>query len=122
MLPFHAVPKMKQYTSFAAWKKDQSAKHQRLISALQRVVKAAAPELTKTVKWGQGCFADGAMHKLYIHTEEDHVQLGFYAGSKLDDPEGLLVGAGKYVRHVKVRSAADIQPEAFAALIRQVIS
>ena len=69
---------MKAYASFADWKKDQSQKNQRLIGALQRVVKGTAPHLSTTVKWGQGCFADGDVHKMFIHTEEDHVQFGFY--------------------------------------------
>lgn len=111
---------MKAYASFSAWKKDQSAKHKRLIGALQRVVADAAPHLVTTVKWGQGCFADGDTPKVYIHAEDDHVQLGFYAGSTLDDPHGLLCGKGKHVRHVKVRTAADIDAAAFAAFIAQV--
>ena len=114
------MPKMKKYESFADWKKDQSAKNKRLIGALQRLIKATAPHLTTTVKWGQGCFVDGDAPKIYIHTEDDHVQLGFYAGASLDDPEDLLNGSGKYVRHVKVCTAKDIQPKAFAALIKQV--
>ena len=115
------MPKMKQYDSFAAWKRDQSAKHKRLIGALERVVLAAAPHLTRTVKWGQGCFADDGRHKVYIHAADDHVQLGFYAGSTLDDPEGVLEGSGKYVRHVKVRSGKDVDPDVLAGLIRQVV-
>lgn len=113
------MPKMKKYDSYADWKKDQSARNKRLIGSLQRLVEGAAPHLVKTVKWGQGCFADGATPKVYIHTEDDHVQLGFYAGARLDDPHGLLAGKGKHVRHVKVRTAGDVQPEAFTALIRQ---
>jgi len=114
------MPKMKAYESYAAWKKDQSARNKRLIGSLQKLVEATAPHLVTTVKWGQGCFADGDVPKLYIHTEEDHVQLGFYRGSSLEDPAGLWVGSGKYVRHGKVRGACVIQPEAFASLIRQV--
>jgi len=115
------MPKMKNYAGYADWKKDQSAKNVRLIGSLERLVQAAAPKLTTTVKWGQGCFASGDVPKLYIHTEEDHVQFGFYRGAELDDPDGLLAGSGKYVRHIKVRSAADIRPAAFTALIRQAV-
>ena len=110
---------MKAYTSFAAWKADQTPKHIRLISALTRTIEKAAPHLTRTVKWGQGCWVDEGSPKVYIHAARDHVQLGFYRGSALKDPEGLLVGEGSYVRHVKVRTASDIQPRAFAALVKQ---
>jgi hypothetical protein len=111
---------MKAYASFAAWKKDQSAKNQRLIGALQRVVKQSAPHLSTTVKWGQGCFADGDVPKLFIHAEDDHVQFGFYRGASLKDPKRLLTGKGKYVRHVKIRGPKDIDAGALSALILQV--
>jgi hypothetical protein len=94
---------MKALASFDEWKRDQSAKNQRLIDALSGLVKNTAPEFTPTVKWGQGCWTLGDAPKVYIHAEPDHVQFGFYAGSKLKDPEGLLVGSGKNVRHVTLR-------------------
>ena len=116
------MPKMKRYDSYADWKREQSAKNKRLIGALQRFIEEAAPRLTTTtVKWGQGCFVAGDAPKIYIHAEPDHVQLGFYRGTTLDDPGGLLIGSGKHVRHVKVRSAGDIQPEVFTFLIRQAV-
>lgn len=112
--------KMKAYESFAAWKKDQSPKHRRLIGALQRVVAQHAPELRTTVKWGQGCWVGESGPKIYIHAEPDHLQFGFYAGSRLHDPEAVLRGKGKHVRHVRIETAADLRPEVLAALIQQV--
>jgi hypothetical protein len=112
---------MKAYASFAAWKKDQSTTNQRLAGALQRVVKGVAPHLVTTVKWGQGCFVDGDDPKIYIHAEPDHVQFGFYRGASLKDPAQLLQGKGKYVRHVKIRTAKDIDAKVLSRLIRQVI-
>jgi hypothetical protein len=115
------MPKMKAYASYAEWKQDQSAKNQRLITALGRVIEAAAPHLVETVKWGQGCWADEGEPKVYLHAEEDHVQLGFYRGSTMKDPGQLLVGNAKHVRHVKVRTARDIDRDAFSQLIAQAI-
>lgn len=110
---------MKAYASFADWKRDQTPKQIRLITALTKIIEAAAPHLERTVKWGQGCWVDGTAPKIYIHAARDHVQLGFYRGSSLKDPGQLLVGEGRYVRHVKVRTAGDINPKAFAALVKQ---
>lgn len=112
--------KMKVYASFAEWKRDQSAKNKRLVSALSALVKKNAPEFTPTVKWGQGCWTLGEAPKVYIHAEPDHVQFGFYAGAKLRDPKGLLVGSGKHVRHVKVFGTKGIPREALVAFLRQV--
>jgi hypothetical protein len=110
---------MKAYASFSDWKKDQSPKNIRLISALTRVIETARPRLARTVKWGQGCWVDGDSPRVYIHAAADHVQLGFYRGSALKDPLKLLVGEGRYVRHVKIRTARDIRPAAFSGLVRQ---
>ena len=114
------MPKMRQYDGYDDWRTDQSAKNQQLIGALQQLIEEVAPHLATTVKWGQGCFADGDVHRIYLHAADDHVQLGFYEGSSLADPAGLLEGSGKYVRHVKVRETTDVDPESFASLIRQV--
>ena len=37
------------------------------------------------------------------------VNLGFYQGVGLADPEGLLEGTGAKMRHVKIRSLDDAQ-------------
>lgn len=113
--------KMKAYASFAEWKRDQSEANQRLIASLAAIVKKTAPDFTQTVKWGQGCWTQGPTPKIYIHAKPDHVQFGFYAGSKLKDPARLLVGSGQYVRHVKVSGTKDIQRDALVALIKQLL-
>ena len=51
----------------------------------------------------------------------DHVQFGFFTGSALRDPDGLLRGEGKFVRHIKVRKRSDIDETAFATLLRQAV-
>ncbi len=112
---------MKAYASFNDWRRDQSATNQKLINALSRLVKKTAPAFTPTVKWGQGCWALDAVPKVYIHAEPDHVQFGFYAGATLKDREGVLVGSGKHVRHVKVFTMRGIPREALAALLEQVL-
>lgn len=112
--------KMKAYGSFAEWKRDQSARNQRLITALAGLVKKAAPEFTPSVKWGQGCWKLGDVPKVYLHAEPDHVQFGFYAGATLNDPAGLLTGNGKHVRHVKVSTSRSIPRAALTALVAQV--
>src|SRR5438105_330352 len=40
-------------------------------------------------------------HFCYISTQKAHVNLGFYYGAELVDPEELLQGNGKLLRHVK---------------------
>ena len=112
---------MKAYASFAEWKRDQSAKNQKLITTLSQLVEETARDFTPTVKWGQGCWTLNQAPKIFIHAEPDHVQFGFYAGSRLKDPEGLLVGSGKHVRHVKVFTREGVPRDALIDLIEQVL-
>jgi hypothetical protein len=54
----------------------------------------------------------------YMATKE-HVIFGFMRGALLRDPGKLLEGTGKYLRHVKLRSAADVRRSEVPALLKQ---
>jgi hypothetical protein len=110
--------KMKAYASFDDYARDQSPRNRTIIRALRRFVKATAPALTETVKWGNGCWV-GAGPVAYVYSAPDLVQFGFFNGASLKDPKGLLEGKGEYVRHIKVRKPSDIDETAFRALLRQ---
>jgi hypothetical protein len=47
------------------------------------------------------------------------LKVGFYKGSELADPEGLLSGTGKVHRHVEVGSEAIPESPPFVALLHQ---
>jgi len=113
--------KMKAYASFADWKSDQSVKNKKLITVLTKLIQKTAPQLSTMVKWGQGCWTLADKPKIFIHCEDDHVQLGFYTGTLLKDPEKLLIGKGKHVRHVKVFTPKDIKAKEFSEFIVQAI-
>jgi len=46
-----------------------------------------------------------------------YVNFGFFFGASLPDPEHLLVGEGKRMRHVKVRNVEDARNPALGELI-----
>ena len=48
---------------------------------------------------------------------KEHVTFIFLRGAALPDPEGLLEGTGKSVRHVKVRTMNDVRKPALKKLI-----
>jgi hypothetical protein len=47
------------------------------------------------------CLGDAAFG--YVNVFTAHVNVGFYQGSALPDPERLLQGNGKFMRHVKLK-------------------
>jgi hypothetical protein len=53
----------------------------------------------------------------YVNAFRAHVNVGFFHGSTLDDPAGLLEGTGKWMRHVKLHFAQPINEAALIDLI-----
>ena len=60
--------------------------------------------------------SDGIFH---IAVYEKGVNLGFNDGASLADPKGILEGKGNRIRHIKVRSKADLERPALRAYIRR---
>ena len=86
--------RMKRYASFDDYLKDQSPKNQAIIRRLRRFVKRAEPGLCEAVKWGNGCWVGNNGPVAYVYSATEYVQFGFFNGSSLKDPQGLLEGAG----------------------------
>ena len=57
-------------------------------------------------------------HFCYIGAFSEHVNLGFYYGAHLPDPQGLLEGTGKKLRHVKVREVEEVAQPALDQLLQ----
>ncbi|MHA7873848.1 DUF1801 domain-containing protein [Roseivivax sp.] len=90
--------------------------HAGTLQAIRALVAGIDPEAHEkasrrenSVWWGLGPakMRDGYA---YAMPHASHVNLGFFQGASLPDPEGLLEGGGKALRHVKLTS-----PEAVAA-------
>lgn len=55
----------------------------------------------------------------YVNTFRAHVGVGFFRGSTLPDPTGLLEGTGKLGRHAKLRPGAPVNASALQAVIAE---
>jgi len=53
----------------------------------------------------------------YVNALMAHASVGFYHGASLADPAGLLEGAGKRMRHVKLRPGKELDVDALSDLI-----
>src|SRR6266850_240478 len=56
---------------------------------------------------------------LYIGVIKDHVNLGFIRGSELADPQRILEGTGKQMRHIKIRNMSDLLRPAIRAYLQE---
>jgi hypothetical protein len=61
------------------------------------------------------CAGDAAFG--YVDAFRAHANVGFFFGTELDDPAGLLEGTGKRMRHVKLRPGQEVNGAALAELI-----
>lgn len=58
----------------------------------------------------------------FTTTHANWVNLGFNFGSQLPDPDGLLRGDGKWIRHVRIAQAADLEAPGVRELLRAAIA
>jgi hypothetical protein len=95
-----------------------------LALALRAVVLEEAPELIERIfrnhasaLWfGLGPRMDDMA--LYIAMASRHVNLGFCRGASLADPDGVLEGSGRVMRHLKFRTERDLERPFVRPLIR----
>ncbi len=59
---------------------------------------------------------DGVFH---IAVYSNHVNLGFNDGAALDDPKGILQGAGSRIRHITIKTPQDLERPELRAYIRR---
>ena len=62
------------------------------------------------------CVDDAAFG--YVNAFKAHVNVGFFRGAEIADPENLLEGTGKFMRHVKLKPGCDVDPTALTKLIK----
>ncbi|MDJ0961943.1 MAG: DUF1801 domain-containing protein [Acidimicrobiia bacterium] len=95
---------------------------------LRTLVFEIDPESVEVVRLGDRAATYGVGPKkmsegyAYVLPYSNWVNLGFYRGADLPDPDGLLEGTGARMRHVKIRSIADADTPAIRTLIRAAIT
>jgi hypothetical protein len=61
------------------------------------------------------CVGDAAF--AYVNAFRAHANVGFFRGAEIADPEGLLEGTGKFMRHVKLRPDRNVDARVLMKLI-----
>ena len=88
----------------------------KIADRLRRLTKKTLPGVVETVKWGNVTFQMNGENLSWILAYRDHLDYGFFKGALLRSE--LLEGTGKRLRHIKVRSGADVDERELARLIR----
>ena len=61
------------------------------------------------------CVGDAAFG--YVNAFRAHVNVGFFRGAEIADPDGLLEGTGRFMRHVKLSPEREVDAAALTKLI-----
>jgi len=62
---------------------------------------------------------EGIVCAIVIH--KDHVNLQFARGTELEDPEGILEGTGKKIRHVKINNTKEINSNILKNMVVEAV-
>lgn len=103
------------------------------LQAARRTVKAVAPKANEIAYKSQPPRSSRAMWKIVryavdeayvvaIGTYPKYACLFFFRGRELDDGSGLLEGAGKQFRYIKLRTAADAERPAVKRMVRKAFT
>jgi hypothetical protein len=92
-----------------------------VLDRLRALIASVVPTANASIKWAQPVFEhNGPFAFLRAHTK--HVNLGFWRGKELDDPDGRLESGGDRMAHVKIGGVDDIDESRFAAWVRQAVA
>ena len=58
----------------------------------------------------------------YVNVFTAHVNVGFFQGAALPDPARLLLGSGRFMRHVKLKPGTPVNTTALTKLIHTAYS
>ena len=94
---------------------------------LRTLVLELAPEAIEQIDPSDHLIAYGFGPKMAdtvctIAPYKSWVNLGFYRGTELPDPAGLLTGTGKLHRHVKLKTLAEVEAPALRQLLEAAVA
>src|SRR5688572_14106700 len=108
---------VKRDRAVSAWMNEHSGELGTLARHWFEVIRDCGDDVRELLHDGcpTACVADAAF--AYVNAFNDHVNVGFFRGAELSDPNGLLKGTGKCIRHVKLRPDRQVDATALVTLI-----
>jgi hypothetical protein len=112
-------------SALAAMLKPYDPAVRKLAAGLRAVVRGEiAPchetifDASYTIALLYGANARASENFCYVSVHRKHVNLGFQRGSLLEDRGGVLKGDGPWMRHIQVKSPADLDRPELRAFLR----
>ena len=99
---------VKTAAAIDAYVEKKNPRFKQLTDAIRALVRKSVPKSREAINpWGLPVFEwNGTL--CYFMVGKNHVTFGFPRGASLHDPAKLLQGAGKNLRHIKLREVSDV--------------
>ncbi|NNF56493.1 MAG: DUF1801 domain-containing protein [Acidimicrobiales bacterium] len=117
-----------RYGTFAELLADTNLEMRPVAAALRELILDVHPEAVEVVRLGDRAATFGVGPKKmseahsYVLPYDNWVNLGFFWGANLDDPDSRLEGTGANMRHVKVRTLDEAADPTLRALIQEALA
>ena len=108
---------VKRDPSIEVWMNEHSGELGSIAQTWFEVMRDCGDDVRELLHDGHptACVADAAF--AYVNAFTAHVNVGFFRGAELPDPNGLLEGTGRFMRHVKLRPEGDVDTTGLLDLI-----
>lgn len=90
-----------------------------LLETLRQLIHQSVPGTTEAIKWRMPVFSNGN-NFAYLQTAKKHVTLGFYNPEKIEDPDQLLEGAGKTMKHIKLKTMEEVNAPLLTSWLKAI--
>jgi hypothetical protein len=91
-----------------------------IVAMLRALMRECAPDATERISYGLPMWI-GKSTLAWISPTKRDITFGFTFGGEFEDRYGLLKGAGKHAKHVKIRKLADANQAALRSYIQQAL-
>lgn len=90
-----------------------------ILEAIRLLIHQNVENVTEEIKWRMPVFSK-EKNFAYIRTAKKHITLGFYNTDKIIDPDNLLEGDGKTLKHIKIRTLEEINHKIISEWLKQI--
>ena len=91
-----------------------------ILKKLREIVFKISPETNERIMYGGIMFSlEGDFGGIFV--SQNHVSFEFSNGYQFDDPKKLLEGAGKFRRHLKIKTLSDITDKEVDFFVKQAV-
>jgi hypothetical protein len=100
-----------------AWMREHSGELGAIARRWFEVMRGCGDDVRELLHDGHptACIGDAAF--AYVNAFRAHVNVGFFRGAEIADPDRMLEGTGRFMRHVKLGPGRDVDAGALTRLI-----